>query len=438
MHIVIIGGSFAGVSAALSCKTYYPQAKITLIEKGTGLAYIANSLNEYLKGKLADLKNGYAYSIKDLQSKGINCLLNHEVTKIDSTNQILYVKASGDSMTLTYDYLILAMGGKGFTEEPVAALIDPHSYESSLKSFEKLQKAKTVLIVGGGPIGIEACEAYQRAGKDVTLLEAYPSLAVKYLDKPISQAVERLLVSHGVNVHKRELVNKIVPVNDTIAYQVITNNSTYLSDCVQFATNFTPNINLVENQIALLADRSVAVDEYLATSLKHTFAVGDLIQIPVGLHRKSLYWPSIQHSITSGSIAAANLIVPTKALPSSETCLYSKLYGYNLLSLGMTASSAEEEGIVTFTSTYVSQKGGQIFIISKADDGQILGIQWLSLAPLQAELALLMTGLQAKFSEDDFLVQAPPFYSGKSLIQFDLYKALYHHKSLRQKEAHLC
>lgn len=54
MHIVIIGGSFAGVSAALSCKTYYPQAKITLIEKGTGLAYIANSLNEYLKGKLAD------------------------------------------------------------------------------------------------------------------------------------------------------------------------------------------------------------------------------------------------------------------------------------------------------------------------------------------------------------------------------------------------
>lgn len=317
-------------------------------------------------------------------------------------------------------------------------MIDPHSYESSLKSFEKLQKAKTVLIVGGGTIGIEACEAYQRAGKDVTLLEAYPSLAVKYLDKPISQAVERLLVSHGVNVHKRELVNKIVPVNDTIAYQVITNNSTYLSDCVQFATNFTPNINLVENQIALLADRSIAVDEYLATSLKHTFAVGDLIQIPVGLHRKSLYWPSIQHSITSGSIVAANLIVPTKALPSSETCLYSKLYGYNLLSLGMTASSAEEEGIVTFTSTYVSQKGGQIFIISKADDGQILGIQWLSLAPLQAELALLMTGLQAKFSEDDFLVQAPPFYSGKSLIQFDLYKALYHHKSLRQKEAHLC
>ena len=275
MHIVIIGGSFAGVSAALSCKTYYPQAKITLIEKGTGLAYIANSLNEYLKGKLADLKNGYAYSIK------------------------------------------------------------------------------AVLIVGGGTIGIEACEAYQRAGKDVTLLEAYPSLAVKYLDKPISQAVERLLVSHGVNVHKRELVNKIVPVNDTIAYQVITNNSTYLSDCVQFATNFTPNINLVENQIALLADRSIAVDEYLATSLKHTFAVGDLIQIPVGLHRKSLYWPSIQHSITSGSIVAANLIVPTKALPSSETCLYSKLYGYNLLSLGMTASSAEEEGIVTFTSTYV-------------------------------------------------------------------------------------
>lgn len=187
---------------------------------------------------MADLKNGYAYSIKDLQSKGINCLLNHEVTKIDSTNQILYVKTSGDSMTLTYDYLILAMGGKGFTEEPVAALIDPHSYESSLKSFEKLQKAKTVLIVGGGTIGIEACEAYQRAGK--------------------------------------------------------------------------------------------------------------------------------------------------------------------------------------------------------ADDGQILGIQWLSLAPLQAELALLMTGLQAKFSEDDFLVQAPPFYSGKSLIQFDLYKALYHHKSLRQKEAHLC
>ena len=86
--------------------------------------------------------------------------------------------------------------------------------------IEKAKDAKRVVVVGGGYIGIELVEAFVESGKQVTLVDGLDRILNKYLDKPFTDVLEKL-VDRGVNLALGENVQFVADEQGKVA-KVIT------------------------------------------------------------------------------------------------------------------------------------------------------------------------------------------------------------------------
>ncbi len=68
-----------------------------------------------------------------------------------------------------------------------------------LRKIRDEKKIKKAVVIGGGLIGIEACEALQLAGIEVTVVELLPQV-LTFLDRELAKLVENHMRSKGVNV----------------------------------------------------------------------------------------------------------------------------------------------------------------------------------------------------------------------------------------------
>lgn len=81
MNIVIIGASFAGLSAALECRKLYQNAQITLIDREKDVAYFPNTLNWKVAGKISGWEEAKISLFSEVQHAAISCLLKQNVSQ---------------------------------------------------------------------------------------------------------------------------------------------------------------------------------------------------------------------------------------------------------------------------------------------------------------------------------------------------------------------
>ena len=169
-EILIIGGGPAGIVCASTAKKYYPDKKITLIkekEKGVipcGIPYMFHTLKHCEDNAL-----GTAH----FKTNGIKCLVD-EAISLDATKKILTLK---NNPSVSYSKLILATGSdpvtppiEGSELKGVFPIVKEMSYLRKLKSA--LKRAKNIVIIGGGFIGVElADELSKYSGKKVSIVE---------------------------------------------------------------------------------------------------------------------------------------------------------------------------------------------------------------------------------------------------------------------------
>ena len=82
MKIVIIGASFAGLSAALECHLLYPESDILLIDKESEVGYFPNALNWRLKGEIGDWSEARTQLYQQVLYTGVKWLLGWEMTQL--------------------------------------------------------------------------------------------------------------------------------------------------------------------------------------------------------------------------------------------------------------------------------------------------------------------------------------------------------------------
>ncbi|HFI0054809.1 TPA: FAD-dependent oxidoreductase [Streptococcus suis] len=413
MNIVIIGASFAGLTTAMECQKRYPQATIYLIDKEESIAYFPNALNWKIKGEISSWEEARIRYFEGLEQSAIQFLLGWECISIESESKKVRLKQENKHQDVTYDYLILAMGAQQVWEHQSVDLsekmLTSKSIAQAQKSFEKLEEAESVTVIGAGQIGLESLEALSRLPLKLRLMESQEWPLAKYFDQEMVDFIWNEFERIGLDYHFSETINE-VSLNELGQVQLSSLQGTYLSDFVLLGTNFRPHTDLVEGLVDLHTDGSILVDDYLETSQSGIFAVGDLIRMPVTMFGQA-YLPMINHAILTGRLVAENLLAKKKPLRAVERIVSTHVFGYNLTSVGLTEREANLW--LDTSSIRIQQAFSQwdeetidFKMVVSRKDGRILGGQLVSTSDHMAQMNVLALAISKEMTVEDLLQEA--------------------------------
>ncbi|HFU4502204.1 TPA: FAD-dependent oxidoreductase [Streptococcus suis] len=413
MNIVIIGASFAGLTTAMECQKRYPQATIYLIDKEESIAYFPNALNWKIKGEISSWEEARIRFFEGLEQSSIHFLLGWECISIESESKKVRLKQENKHQDVTYDYLILAMGAQQVWEHQSVDLsekiLTSKSIAQAQKSFEKLEEAESVTVIGAGQIGLESLEALSRLPLKLRLMESQEWPLAKYFDQEMVAFIWNEFERIGLDYHFSETINE-VSLNELGQVQLSSLQGTYLSDFVLLGTNFRPHTDLVEGLVDLHTDGSILVDDYLETSQSGIFAVGDLIRMPVTMFGQA-YLPMINHAILTGRLVAENLLAKKKPLRAVERIVSTHVFGYNLTSVGLTEREANLW--LDTSSIRIQQAFSQwdeetidFKMVVSRKDGRILGGQLVSTSDHIAQMNVLALAISKEMTVEDLLQES--------------------------------
>ncbi len=298
MHLVAVGGSDAGISAALRARELDPSAEVTVVVADEYPNYSICGIPYYVSGEVSHWRNLAHRTLDDLRATGMNLRLNTLATRIDASNRRLHVvdEAGADDL-LSYDQLIVGTGAVS-ARPPIEGLIGAdtlgpddgvhllHSMGDTfalMRTLEALEPA-TAVIVGAGYIGLEMAESLVTRGLSVTQFEQLPEV-LPTVDPSIGAMVHAELAAHGVTVRTETTVKRIQrsPSGASGRFEVSTTNSvgddarTY-ADLVLVVVGVRPDAKLAVAAGATLgAGGAINVDHGMRTEVNGVFAAGDCV-----------------------------------------------------------------------------------------------------------------------------------------------------------------
>lgn len=349
VKVVIIGASHGGLQAALTLKKLNSQTEVMLIEKRSEISFVSSGVVLKMNQLVNELDEVRYLTVEELANKGVEVLLNTEVTTINPDQKtIIYEGASKTKREVNYDKLILATGSNQFStnltlpsKEKVTVF---KSYPSSLEVLEKLEKAQAISIVGGGYIGVELCDALKGLGKEVHLIESADSVLFRYLDDEISSLIKQKIIDSGVKLHLGESVIGFSDIEKEL-FITKTTNEEISNDYVIIAVNARPDTSLVKEFLDLNTNGTVRVNEYMQTSDANIYALGDVISYPVRNSYRKSFIPLVNNVVRSATVAAMNVLGHTMRYNMTQKTTATKIFNSYVATTGLTAVEAKFEGL---------------------------------------------------------------------------------------------
>ena len=297
MHLVMIGGSDAGISAALRARDLDPGAEVTVVLEDAYPNFSICGIPYYVSGEVPHWRNLAHRTLADLEAAGMRLRLDTTARRIDVPGRKLLITTNGGEELLGYDKLIVGTGAVP-VRPPIGGLAGPgalgpddgvhllHSMGDTFAVMATLEQAApaSVVIVGAGYIGLEMADALTVRGLAVTQMEQLPEV-LPTVDPALGALVHTELAAHAVEVLTGTTVQAIrqappgaggrLHVQATAADGVAV---TRAADMVLVVVGVRPETALAAEAGARLGVRgAIAVDPGMRTGLPDIFAAGDCI-----------------------------------------------------------------------------------------------------------------------------------------------------------------
>jgi len=276
MKIVIVGGVAGGMSAATRLRRLSEDADITVVERSGYVSFANCGLPYHVGGVIEDRSALLLQTPQSLAARfGIRVLVGHEVTSVDRGGRVVQVTGPDGEASLDYDALVLSPGAR-----PVRPPIPGIERALSLRDIEDTDAmvdavsgdVGSVVVIGGGFIGIELAENLRHRGLDVTIVEAADQVMAP-LDPEMAAFVHQRLRESGVVLHLGAGVSAIGERDVTLA-----DGSTVPADIVVAAIGVRPDSTLATDAGLEVDERGgIVVDEAMRTSDPAIYAVGDAV-----------------------------------------------------------------------------------------------------------------------------------------------------------------
>ena len=183
----------------------------------------------------------------------------------------LTIEAEGKNYTARR--LVIATGSRALAP-PIPGLEDV-PYFTNENLFENQMLPRHLLIIGGGPIGMEMAQAHRRLGSEVTVIEAFEPLAKD--DPELTAIVLERLKAEGVRILARAAIERVSKTGDGMTIETRDHGAIHGSHLL-VAAGRQPNIEELNLQAAGIAftKKGITVDVGLKTSNHKVYAIGDV------------------------------------------------------------------------------------------------------------------------------------------------------------------
>ena len=209
VRLVCVGGSDAGIAAALRARELDPECEVTVVLADEYRNFSICGLPYAISGEVADWRNLAHRSREDLEATGMRLRLNTVARSIDvAAHELTVTTGNGHIERLAYDRLVIGTGAEpvippidGLHDSGASAALEPaegvHVLHTMADMFAVLdtidrRSPRSALVVGAGYIGLEMADALTVRGLQVTQVEALPQL-LPTVDAELAQLVQREL-----------------------------------------------------------------------------------------------------------------------------------------------------------------------------------------------------------------------------------------------------
>ena len=305
----------------------------------------APAMAQHKKTTIATLQKGIA-----MQLKAVKVISYSGVGKVLSPGIVLLTQPDGQEVTLATEKILIATGSI-----PSVPPIPGHDLPGVMTSDGLLaydgEPFASLLIIGGGVIGVEFAGIYQAFGTKVTILEALPSL-IANMDKELGQSLKLSLKKKGVDIHTGARVMGLAQKENTLCCTYLEKDveKTASAQAVLIATGRKPyTADVFAPDCTPVMERGrIVVDANYLTSIPGIYAIGD-VSSPIQL----------AHAATAQGIKAVHLMAGKAsdvAVDLIPGCIYTNP---EIASVGLTLEEAKAQGLKAKSNKTLSSANGK-------------------------------------------------------------------------------
>jgi dihydrolipoamide dehydrogenase len=293
---------------------------------------------------------------------------------------------------------------------------DGNTILTSKEILELDHVPKSLLIIGGGAVGVEFASIFSRFGSQVTIVEMLPRL-LPFEDDEISEEIRKLLEKRHIKILLKAKLEEI-RVQEGSAIAKVSMPDGGVEDLVAEKALVAVGRKPVTEELGLEKLRVetsrgfISVDEYMRTSARGIYAIGDVVPTQ-----------ALAHLASHEGILAVEHIAKHSPVPINYTLVPNCTYcSPEVASVGLTESAAREKGLEVVTgkfpfaavskATILGENEGFVKIVSEKQYRQILGIHMVG--PKVTELiagAAASIGLEATAADLSHLIHPHPTVS---------------------------
>ena len=436
-RIIVIGGTAAGPKAAARAKRLDQAAEVTLLQKAPELSMASCGYPYYVAGSVPDRNKLLSTPVGVVRdpaffagAKGVAALVGTEVTAIDRAAHTVAWKraATGETGHLPYDKLILATGSTPKVppipgrELAGVTTLSSLADADGLRALAATSKGGQAVIVGGGLIGMETCEALVTAGMAVTVVEALPQI-LSFLDLELALLVEKHARSKGATIVTGVGISEILGAAGKVTGVRLADGRELPCSLVVMAIGISPNVALAKAAgLTLGATGGIAVNAHMGTSDPDIYAAGDCVEVLNRLTGQPMLAPYGDLANLEGRVAGENAVLGDKvSFPGTIGSGICKVFDFAAAATGLSERRAREAGFAVVTAInagpdipgFMGAKPLVSKIVAEAGTGRILGFACVGAGNVNRQAAEMAMAILGGLTVDDVamadLPYAPPY-----------------------------
>lgn len=415
---MIIGCGAAGATAAMQARKFNRNIDITVIDAEPHSQYSRCGLPYTISGRVRDFRDLVLTPPENWSTLKIRALLGTWVTGIDSGSHILTVVGPGGEDRLEYGTIVFATGASN-VDPPVIGLDKRRIYRlrtiDDAKSLaQEVGRARRMVVIGGGLIGMETAEALKERGIDVTVVEFLPNVLLAMVDPDVAEMIEKHCTEHGLhimtNTAAMEVLGDAEPRSVLVKHRVTGETSEIPADAVVVATGVRPNVDLARSiGVNVGTTGGIVVDDMMRTNLDGVFACGDCAEHVDFVTRRPTVAGLGTVAVRQGRVAGINAAGGEARFPGIVGAKVTKLFGLEIGSTGLTEELGKKYGIdlvvgsvmgLTKPPYYIGGTKIRVKSYFSRESGKLVGGQVVGLEDAAMRLNVLTLGIQTGLRAD--------------------------------------
>lgn len=273
---VVVGAGLAGARAVEAIREAGGEGPVTLVGEEPDRPYERPPLSKDLLQGTKDRDAAFVHPPGWYAEHDVDLRTGTRATGLDRDARLVEL---ADGERVGYDRLLLATGSSARRLEVPGAGLDGIAYLRRLDEAEwlrdELRRRGSVVVVGGGWIGLEVAAAARHHGAEVTIVEPQPTPLHGVLGSEVGEVFARLHRDHGVDVRTGEGVERMEGPGGRVTGVRTSSGAVLPADLVVVGVGARPNTELAE-AAGLEVDNGVLVDDQLRTADPAVFAAGDV------------------------------------------------------------------------------------------------------------------------------------------------------------------